>query len=97
MGLKEDLRVWLGVLEEFNWIPFWWEELCLRSELQVQVDPAGSSGYGSFSKVSAVHGRSPAEWNIQGVIRDLTFLKLFPVIGASWLWAHECANSVVMF
>ena len=99
MGMKEDLRVWLRFLEEFNGISFWREELCLGSELQVQTDAAVSSGYGIFFKDKWYAGMLPAEWHSQAVTRDLTFLELFPIVGALWLWAraHERANSVITF
>ena len=32
-----------------------------------------------------------------GIMRDLTFLELFPIVGAVWLWGEQWANSVVTF
>ena len=45
---KEDSRVWLKFLDGFNGVSFWWEEVRLGAEFQVNLDSAGLLGYGIY-------------------------------------------------
>lgn len=80
--------VWLEFLREFNGISFWREELKLKSDFQVQSDASGSLGFGLYFKGRWAAGQWPETWQAAGIMADLTFLELFPIVRALWLWGH---------
>lgn len=92
-----NLAVWLTFLKEFNGISFWREELLLGVEFQVHSDASGSRGFGVYFRGRWCTGQRPDSWHSAGITSDLTFLKLFPIVGALWLWGHLWANLVVTF
>ena len=69
----------------------------LGADFQVQTDAAGSLGYDLYFRGCWCVGRWPVSWQTLGITRDLTFLELFPIVDAVWLWAEAWANSVVTF
>lgn len=96
-GMKADLRVWLSFLKEFNGVSFWMEKRRMGAEFQVHSDASGSSGFGIFYRGRWCAGQWPTAWHTVGITADLTFLELFTIVGALWLWGEEWANSTVTF
>lgn len=43
--MQEDLLVWQTFLASFNSISFWWQDLRLKAELQVQSSAAALLGF----------------------------------------------------
>lgn len=39
----------------------------------------------------------PHSWGVSDIVRDMTFLELFPVYVAILLWSHRLANERILF
>ena len=97
VGIRQDLEVWRQFLDQYNGISFWRSQRLLKAEFQVQLDTAGSAGFGIYYRGRWCAGTSPDEWHQAGIMRDFTFLEFFPIVRALWLWVEEWADSVVRF
>lgn len=94
---KADLQVWLKFLQNYNGVTFisniiWTSESCL----QLFIDSAGgqNGGSGIFFSGSLTYSQWPVEWVQSELIRDITFLELFPVI---LTWHNSLANKRILF
>lgn len=54
LGMRQDLKVWLDFLDNFNRMAFWWDELCLEAELQFELEAAGPRGLFSGTLVCRI-------------------------------------------
>lgn len=79
-SMKQDLGVWLSLLEDFNRVMFWKEDLHLEAELQAYLDTAGSLGFGVYFHRHWCTELWPQEWVSQGWTWDFTFLEFFPIL-----------------
>ena len=80
---KEDLRVWLSVLREYNGRTMFLEERWTRyDQVRMYTDASGSIGYGALLGSSWCQGKWPLEWCERGI----TFKEMVPILMALKLW-----------
>ena len=71
--------------------------LSLGTALQVHSDAAGSLGFGVVYGNRWCTQHWPASWEGEGLLCDLTFLELFPIIVAVYIWHNLFTNKRVLF
>jgi hypothetical protein len=98
--IKQDLQVWNHFLANFNGIsviscPKWTSNF----SLQLYTDSAGgkNGGFGIYFAGSWAHAIWPQHWHHLDILRDMTFLELFPVYVAILLWSCQLANKRILF
>ena len=88
-GTKEDLRLWLTFLENFNGKSFFHDSRFLSSDhLRLFTDASGSIGYGGLLGKYYFFGRWPVAWKAL----NITTLELYPIVAAIALWGPALAN-----
>jgi hypothetical protein len=99
-SIKQDLAVWEQFLANFNGVsviasPIWSSD----TYLQLYTDSAGGAGggFGIYFAGSWAHASWPISWGLSDVVRDMTFLELFPVYVALRLWSAQLANKRILF
>ncbi|XP_053105446.1 uncharacterized protein LOC128324664 isoform X1 [Hemicordylus capensis] len=95
--LREDARMWVEFLRDFNGISLWRSKFLLEAELQIQSDAAGGHGFGLFFRGRWCASRWPPAWIEMGVTRDMTFLEFFPIVVAVHIWARDFEDRAVQF
>nr|XP_028594215.1 uncharacterized protein LOC114601207 [Podarcis muralis] len=93
--IKDDLRVWLAFLQDYNGFSFWQKCLNPRAEFQVHSDASGR--FGMFFRGHWCAQPWPSSWHAAGITRDLTFLEFFPILVAIRIWGTLFSNSRVCF
>ncbi|XP_048757041.2 uncharacterized protein LOC130046337 isoform X1 [Ostrea edulis] len=96
IGMKQDARVWLDFLENFNGrAPF--PDLLWSSNtaLNLFTDSCASCGGGAFYNNSWLVIKWSSTWDSQ-VLRDITFLELVPILCAFWVWAGSFESKKVL-
>lgn len=83
--------------KKINVVAFWWDELHLVAELQVHLDTTGSLGLGAFYHRQWCVKPWPQLWVDRGWTWDLTFIEVFPILLAVWMWGEEMANCTIHF
>ena len=96
-AIREDLSVWREFLDTYNGASIWQTSLSLENSLQVHSDAAGSLGFGVIYNNCWCARRWPLEWEAAGLLRDLTFLELFPIVVAVYIWHEHFSNKKVLF
>ena len=92
--VKEDLRVWLEFLNNFNGKSFFLDDEWLNShKLDLYTDAAGSLGFGAIFGNHWCFGQWPSKW--QG--RNIAFLEFYPIILSLYLWGEEMHNNCILF
>lgn len=92
-GVKDDLRVWLRFLENYNGRCFFISKKVLNStELHIFTD-ACKFGYAGIFQNSYFYGHFPSWWQSQ----NITLLELYPIVLAVETWFSEFANRRVIF
>ena len=93
-SVKNDLRVWLQFLEQYNGRTFFIEESWTGTpHLEMTSDAAGSKGYGALFGKHWLHGEWPNAWKSL----NITFLELFPIVIALHVWGPEMADRCIIF
>jgi hypothetical protein len=99
-AMKADLQVWISFLRDYNGVTvisnnFWVSD----TKLQLFTDSAGGplGGFGIYFTGSWAHARWPHAWTTSDIIRDMTFLELFPVYVALLLWSESLSNKRILF
>lgn len=95
--IKEDLRIWLEFLKDFNSELLWPLAPESNGQLQLFTDAAGSTGFGAFFQGAWCAGAWPAGWVVRGFTSNLLLLELFPIVVAVELWSPSLANRSVVF
>ena len=92
--VKEDLRVWLEFLNNFNGKSFFLDEEWLNShKVHLYTDAAGSLGFGAIFGNHWCFGQWPSKW--QG--RNIAFLEFYPIVLSLYLWGEEMHNNCILF
>ena len=92
-GVKEDLRVWLDFLKNYNGKCFFLQEKCLNSlELNLITDSC-KFGYAGIFQNSYFYGSFPVWWQLQ----NITLLELYPIVLAVEIWVESFRNRKVLF
>lgn len=94
--IKEDLKIWLQFVENFNGHSIWQEEFVDSTALNLFTDAAGSLGYGAFynGHWSAEHW--PDLWFQKGFTKNIVLLELFPVLVAICIWGEHFRNRRIL-
>ena len=98
--MKEDLLVWLQFLSAYNGVTLMPPRLWTSAEqLELYTDSAGGNdlGFGIYFGGKWAHGRWPTSWAACEILKDMTFLELFPVLVAVTIWGHLLANTKILF
>ena len=96
-AIKQDLSIWAEFLNNYNGTSIWQTPLSPGNSLQVHSDAAGSLGFGVFYNNLWCAQRWPPDWEASGLLRDLTFLELFPILVAVYIWRELFTNKKVLF
>lgn len=94
-GMKEDMSMWLMFFNSYNGISVFQNTLWVRdSALHLYTDAAGGSGrgFGAYFEDRWSVGKWPTHWHNMGITRDITFLELFPIVVAFFLWGQYLVN-----
>lgn len=97
--LKEDLKLWISFLEQFNGVSYipsrcWVDSDCL----QLFTDSAGSAefGCGCFFNGKWAFFKWPQVWYGTEVLLDITFLEMVPVLLAVLLWGVDMKRNKIL-
>lgn len=92
--VKNDIRLWLEFLKDFNGKSMFINEQWLSCEaICLYTDSAGSKGYGAVYKSKWFYGKFPMCW--RGA--NITFLELYPIVVALYTWGCRLKNHSVTF
>lgn len=99
-GMKEDMRVWLRFLKDFNGtLSFGINKWFTNQELDLFSDSAGNPYLGCAVYFSGhwTYLQWPSPWNNTEIMSDITFLELVPIVLSVWLFKDLLVNKRVMF
>ena len=100
LNVKEDLKVWVQFFKRFNGsCHFLVENWISNADIELFTDSAGGSSLGCaavFGKHWSVL-RWPKQWAQSGVLRDVTFLELVPIVLALSIWCKQFENYKLLF
>ena len=67
--------------------------------LELFTDSAGGQnrGFGIYFQGKWVQKCWPKEWEEMGILKDITFLELFPVVVALCIWGEQLKNKKIIF
>jgi hypothetical protein len=98
--MKEDLKVWLTFLSNYNGTivildKFW----SSNAILELFTDSAGGTGKGFGIYFNGMWAQAvwPVQWELTGMLADITFLGLFPVGVALNIWGYYLRNKKIIF
>ena len=99
-AMREDLGVWLSFLENYNGVSVMLDQFWTSNDdLDLFTDSAGGSkrGFGIYFNGKWTQGCWPSIWDKTGILRDITFLELFPVVVSLHLWGTLLKNKKLFF
>ena len=70
-----------------------------NESLELFTDSAGGKdkGFGIYFRGQWAHGLWPKMWQNTSILRNITFLELFPVIVSLYIWGGSLANKKLLF
>ena len=83
--MKEDIRVWISFLSQCNGVTLMLDSLWSSNEaINLFTDSAGGEnrGFGIFFQGKWAQACWPEHWLETGILSDITFLELFPIVVA---------------
>ena len=92
-GIKEDLRVWLSFLSNFNGKIYYSSALPLTSCHLNFFSDSSLVGYGATFRSHFIHGSFPSSWASLGI----QFLELYPIFLMMNIFAPSLANTCFTF
>jgi len=99
-SMKDDLKMWKKFLLSYNGVTvmpdmFWTD----NESLELYTDSAGGKGrgFGIYFQGQWKHELWPDSWLETPLIRNISFLELFPVVVALCLWGNSFANKKRLF
>ena len=98
--MREDLTTWLSFLDQYNGVTAMPEQYWVTNDaLELFTDSAGGEdmGFGIYFKGHWAHGDWPDSWKQSDILRNITFLELFPVVTAVYMWREDLKNKKVLF
>lgn len=81
--MRGDFKVWLSFLTQYNSVTLMLEDLWTSNEsIELFTDSAGghNKGFGIYFQGKWAHSCWPKEWVVNGTLKDITFLELFPLV-----------------
>ena len=92
--VKEDLKVWLSFLTEFNGRSFFIDDVWQNSsKLSLYTDASGALGFGAIFGSRWCYGKWPSDW----AYCNIAFLEFYLIVLSLYLWGHEMSNQCVLF
>ena len=92
--VKEDLKVWLSFLTEFNGRSFFIDDVWQNSsKLSLYTDASGALGFGAIFGSRWCYGKWPSDW----AYCNIAILEFYPIVLSLYLWGHEMSNQCVLF
>ena len=98
--MKQDLLVWLEFLDHYNGITAMQDQNWQSNEqLEFYTDSAGGrgKGFGIYFQGEWAHAQWPIQWIEEGLLSDITYLELFPVLVALMIWGDRLRNQRILF
>jgi hypothetical protein len=83
--MREYIKVWLTILSEYNGVTVITDNAWTSNEtLKLFIDSAGGQniGFGIYFQGKWAQKGWPKDWEKMGILKDITFLELFPVVVA---------------
>lgn len=91
---KDDMRMWLNFLSNFNGKCIFLDEKFLSSyTLELYTDAAQSLGYAGIYRERWFYGSFPLEWQTINIMT----LEFYPIILAIHMWGHLWKNHSILF
>lgn len=84
-------------LETYNGRSLFLEGPISSRELELFTDASGSVGFGAYFLGNWCAERWPQSWKDLGLVRNLAFLELFPIVVAVDIWGEQLRNRKVRF
>lgn len=98
--MKEDLKIWLMFLSKYNGTTvildqFW----SSNSMLHLFCDAAAGEGrgFGVYFNGKWAQAVWPYHFIEKNLLSDITFLELFPVVVAIYIWGEQLKNKKILF
>lgn len=98
--VRLDLRMWLQFFQQYNGISVFHDRYwTTNDEIQLFSDSAGGEGrgFGIYFQGHWAYGSWPIAWHQQQVTKDITFLELFPIVAALFIWQDELRHRRLVF
>ena len=99
-AMKEDLKVWISFLAQYNGVTVMLDSLWTSNEtIDLFTDSAGGKnmGFGIYFQGKWAQACWPGDWAKNGVLSDITFLELFPIVIAVHIWGSYLKNKKIVF
>ncbi|KAJ1109655.1 hypothetical protein NDU88_007015 [Pleurodeles waltl] len=93
--VKEDLRMWIVFLKDFNGVTMLVEEEDWFCHIQIFSDASGAHGFGVFWDGHWAAEAWPESWKRAKF--SIAFLEFFPLVVALSVWGRLLANRNVIF
>ena len=98
--MKDDIRIWLSFLDKYNGTTVILDRFWLYNDhLQLFSDSAGGKekGFGVYFNGKWAQASWSQSWIQTGIMTDITFMELFPVVVAVSIWGSHLANKRILF
>ena len=93
-SVKEDLKVWLSFLAQYNrkslFLPDVWNN---SDKLSLYTDAAGAIGFGAIFGNNWCYGSWPDNW----IGKNIAILEFYPIVLSLSLWGDQLCNQCVLF
>ena len=99
-SMREDIKVWLTFLSEYNGVTVITDNAWASNEtLELFTDSSGGQnrGFGIYFQGKWAHKCWPKLWEEMDILKDITFLELFPVVVALCIWGEQLKNKKIIF
>lgn len=99
-AMREDLQVWVVFLSQYNGVSVMLDSQWTSNDaIQLYTDSAGGKnrGIGIYFQGRYIHEVWPSDWADLGILKDITFLEIFPVFVVLHIWGPELKNKKIMF
>ena len=99
-GMKEDIKMWLTFLTNFNGSrPICENVWLLNTQIDLFTDSAGNPklGCGVYYSGHWTFFQWPENWGKPEIMLDITFLELVPILLSIFLFKDELCNKQILF
>ncbi|VDI48290.1 Hypothetical predicted protein [Mytilus galloprovincialis] len=98
--MREDIKVWTSFLEQYNGVTVMIDSLWTSNDmLELFTDSAGgqNKGFGIYFQGKWAQSCWPKEWAEHDLLKDITYLELFPVVISLHIWGVHLKNKRIIF
>ncbi|KAK3096561.1 hypothetical protein FSP39_001295 [Pinctada imbricata] len=99
-SMKDDLKAWLEFFTNYHGITVMPDQLWISTEqLEFFTDSSGGKyrGFSIYFQGHWAYATWPSSWVDSGLMRNITFLELLPVVTAVIIWGQYLENKKVVF